>query len=265
MAKKQISGVTKSCWMLTEFRTNPAQNVSRDWNYEIHETPRIKSESSYNRCTYCGKHISVVFWDFSLAAYLFWHSFILLGWIPAHSKSKWHVRLWYGWASMLYFSWEKSRNPKNCPVDFCAKLLKNITLKQLDTTTTPEKVLVPSDVWQLDPIFLSEIRVWSSRSDWPVLTRDKIKNSKINSVDFCAKYHQNTTLQRLDDSPTPRCRCCLLKCLTLATPFWTKSFKFLSTAGPGGVRTHYEKHCQFRFVKTNATSSRDHQVFKRYF
>ena len=76
--------------------------------------------------------------------------------------------------------------------------------------------------------------VWSSRSDWPVLTRDKIQNSKIHSVDFCAKYHQNTTLQRLDDSPTPRCRCCSLKCLTLATPFWTESFKFLSTAGPGG-------------------------------
>ena len=117
------------------------------------------------------------------------------------------------------------------------KGLENTVPKCLDNTPTLGAARGSAVCWQLDPNGLGEIfRVWSSRGDWSVLARDKIKNSKKCSVDWNVNHHKNTTLQRLGDSPTPGVAMVPAICWNSRHVFWWN----LSNFGPLpelGVRT----------------------------
>ena len=116
--------------------------------------------------------------------------------------------------------------------------LENTVPKRLDNNPTLEAARGSAKCWKLDPNGLGEIfRVWSSRGDWSVLARDKLKNSKNFPVDWNVNHHQNTTLQRLGDSPTPGVAVALAKCWNSRHVFLMKSVKSGRQPDPG-VRTH---------------------------
>ena len=134
-AKHNFWVMIRTCSMSIWNRTILFENVSRDWNYEIHETPRIKSESSYNRCPHAGNTFQLSFEFFLLADYLFWLSFIRLCWNPVKMTYSVQILVISWWVNMLFFTHKKIQTSKIWFTCFNKWHPKNTVPKQRCTAT----------------------------------------------------------------------------------------------------------------------------------
>ena len=116
--------------------------MSRNWNYEIRGTPRIKSESSYNRCPHAGNRFQLSS-EFFFARGLFILTFLY----PSVLESSQNDMSGPDIGGFMVsehgvFSLRKIAKSKNLSVESDVEVSKNTTPKQLDATTTPEEALL---------------------------------------------------------------------------------------------------------------------------
>ena len=159
-AKHNFWVMIRTCSMSIWNRIILFENVSRDWNYEIHDTPRIKSESSYNRCPHAGNRFQLSSEFFSSRIIYFdIHLSICVG-----IQSKWHVRSRYWWfhgewtCCFSKFCHTKNQNIQNLihqfwqetPKEHCpeAALYSDTSFSRYKVQTA-SRVLKPLRVWKI--------------------------------------------------------------------------------------------------------------------